>query len=70
MNGLEAEFDEQIQFVRLEAGQPENARIQQAYGLRGHPSVAILDRNGQVAHRYFGPESADVLRETLSELVP
>lgn len=70
MNGLETEFGKQIQFVRLDVGQPENARIQQTYGLRGHPSVAILDGNGQVAHLYFGPENADVLREALGKVVP
>jgi len=70
VNGLEAEFGKEIQFVRLDAEQPENGRILQAYGLRGHPSVVILDQNGQVAHRYFGPENEDVLREVLRELAP
>ena len=43
--------------------------LQQTYGLRGHPSVAILDANGEVAARYFGPETAEKLREDLTAVL-
>ncbi|MCA9953684.1 MAG: hypothetical protein KC434_03125 [Anaerolineales bacterium] len=43
--------------------------MQQTYGLRGHPSVAILDANGEVAARYFGPETAEKLREDLTAVL-
>ena len=70
MNGLETEYAGQINFVALDAGESENFRIQQDYGLRGHPSVAILNKDGQVTQRYFGAKSAETLRDALNELLP
>lgn len=69
MNGLEAEFGDEIEFVRLNAAESEVLQLQQTYGLRGHPSVAILDSAGEVAALYFGPETAEVLRDKLNEII-
>ncbi|MEM7116223.1 MAG: hypothetical protein AAF614_27550 [Chloroflexota bacterium] len=69
MDGLEAEFAGQINFVRLNVDQPDQARIQQSYGMRGHPSVVILDSSGQPTERYFGAEEAEVLRPVLEAIV-
>lgn len=69
MDGLEAEFGDEVEFVRLNAVEPEVMERQQAYGLRGHPSVAILDANGEVAARYFGPETAETLRGELTAVL-
>lgn len=70
MNGLETEFAGEINFVKLNVGRPENARIQQEYEMRGHPSAVILDRDGQVVQRYFGEETAETLRAMLNGLAP
>ena len=69
MDGLEAEFGEKIEFTRLNAAEADVLQLQQTYGLRGHPSVAILDSAGEVAALYFGPETAETLRNKLSELI-
>ena len=69
MNGLEAEFGDKVNFVRLNAIEPDVLQLQQTYGLRGHPSVAILDGDGQVAARYFGPETAETLRGDLTAVL-
>ncbi len=66
MDGLEAEFQEEVKFVRLNAVEPDVLQLQQTYGLRGHPSVAILDEAGEVAKIYFGPETAETLRGELT----
>ncbi len=68
MNGLEAEFGGEIEFFRLNAAEAENGRLQQQYGLRGHPSAAILDRDGNVVERYFGAETAETLQAVLRQL--
>lgn len=70
MDGLEAEFGNEVNFERLNAAESEVLQLQQTYGLRGHPSVAILDENGAVAQRYFGPETAEKLREDLTAVLP
>jgi hypothetical protein len=69
VNGLEVEFGQEIEFVRLNAAEPEVIQLQQTYGLRGHPSVAILDATGEVASLFLGPETAETLRIKLSELI-
>ncbi|MCA9901282.1 MAG: hypothetical protein KC433_24015 [Anaerolineales bacterium] len=68
MDGLEAEFGDEVAFMRLNAIEPDVMQLQQTYGLRGHPSVAILDSSGAVAALYFGPETAETLREELNKL--
>ena len=69
MDGLEAEFGDEIAFERLDAAEPAVLQLQQSYGLRGHPSVAILDANSEVTARYFGPETAEKLREDLTAVL-
>lgn len=68
MDGLETEFAGRVNFVRLNVDEPEQARIQQSYGMRGHPSIVVLDASGQPNHRYFGAEEAETLRFALSEV--
>ena len=69
MDGLEAEYGEQVNFVRLNVELLENERIQQSYGLRGHPSVAILDADGEMVQGIFGVETTVTLRTYLDQLV-
>ena len=61
MNGLEAEYGEKIQFYRLDANNPDNQPIQNELNLRGHPSVAILDQNGNVVQQFFGVQPAEAI---------
>lgn len=70
MNGVEQEFGDAVAFVRLDAAQPENQRVQQQYGVSGHPAVVILDDDNAVTARFFGPVTADALRDALSAIVP
>lgn len=69
MDGLEADFGDEVDFVWLNAAEPEVVQLQQTYGLRGHPSVAILDDKGTVVAHYFGPETAETLREDLTAVL-
>ncbi|MCB8949820.1 MAG: hypothetical protein H6653_17590 [Ardenticatenaceae bacterium] len=69
MDGLEAEFGDEVAFERLNAAELAVLQLQQTYGLRGHPSVAILDAHGEVTARYFGPETAEKLREDLTAVL-
>jgi thioredoxin-like negative regulator of GroEL len=68
VDGLEAEYGEEVNFVRLNVELPDNERIQQSYGLRGHPSVAILDVNGEMVQGVFGAETAVNLRPFLDNI--
>lgn len=68
VNGLEAEFEAEVTFVRLDAGVPGNARIQQGYGLRGHPTFVLLDADNQVVTTFVGPQPAESLRQALGKI--
>ncbi len=70
MNGIEAEFTGRVTVVRLNVGEPDNARIQADYGVRGHPSVVILDEAGEVTQRFFGAETPEALRAALNNAIP
>jgi hypothetical protein len=69
VNGLQSEFEQDVTFVRLNAAESDVEALQQQLALRGHPSLAILDGDGQVIQRYFGAQSAETLRPILLSLI-
>lgn len=70
VNGLEAEFSGQVAFHRLNVEEPEPTQIQQQYGLRGHPSVVVLDAAGQPTAQFVGVVEVERLREALTAVIP
>lgn len=70
VNGLEDEFAGDVAVIRLNAADRNNAAIQSRYGLRGHPSFAVLDSEGEVADSFFGPQSAETLRAAMDNVGP
>ena len=66
MDGIEQECSGKAEVIRLNVDVPENERIQQTYGVRGHPSIVILDTEGQVSERFFGEAAPEILREALN----
>ncbi len=69
MHGLEAEFGEQLIVRRLDANIHENEALEFSYGLRGHPAFAILDKTGEAAAVYIGPQSAETLRGAITAVL-
>jgi thioredoxin-like negative regulator of GroEL len=69
VNGLEQEFSGQLQVMRLDADDPVNEQLMQDLGLRGHPSFAVIDAQGNITARFFGPQSAETLREALQNVL-
>ena len=68
VNRLEEEFTPDVVIVRLDAYEDAPARLQNEYGVRGHPSFVTLDKTGQVQQRFFGPQPETVLRQALEEI--
>jgi thioredoxin-like negative regulator of GroEL len=69
VDGIEQEFSGKAEIIRLNADEPENERIQQAYGVRGHPSVVIVDQDGQVTERFLGAVPAESLQQALNKAI-
>ena len=65
VNRLGEEFRDQVAVVRLDVGQKANAELQIQYNLSGHPSFAVLDGDGLVVQRFFGPQAEGVLRQAM-----
>jgi thiol:disulfide interchange protein len=62
VNGLEAEFREQLAFVHVDANTEDGQALMRAYGLRGHPSYVIVASDGQAHWQFTGSFQADALR--------
>ena len=69
VNGLEIEYGSKVDFQSLDANLTENLQIQASYGLRGHPTIAVLDENGKVMASFIGPQDQAVLREALTAVL-
>jgi thioredoxin-like negative regulator of GroEL len=69
VDGLSEEFEGQVSVVQLNAAQEANARMQNQWGLRGHPSFAVLDANGSIVQQFFGPQPAATLREAMESII-
>jgi hypothetical protein len=65
VDGLNVEFEGRVSVFQLDAAQSANASLQTMYGLRGHPSFVVLDREDRIIERYFGPQTVTVLRESM-----
>ncbi len=69
VDGLEEEFAGQLTVSRLNAADPETVQLQQAYGLRGHPSFAVVDGNGTPSQIFVGLQSEDDLRDAIINML-
>ena len=68
VNGLEEEFTGRVAVYRLDAEIPENAALQASYGVRGHPSLVVLDADNRVHERFFGTPPVAALQAALQAL--
>ena len=66
VDGLENEFAGHATVLQLNADETENAQLQQQFGLRGHPTLVVLDGNSRPAQTFIGPQTEVVLHEALT----
>lgn len=69
VNGLQAEYGDRVAFVQLDVDTPEGARMQERYGLRGHPAYVLTDSHGQVSWQGIGQLSENELRAHIRALL-
>jgi hypothetical protein len=69
VDGLEAEYEEQVDFNFLNAGLGDGKRFFKFYGLPGHPSYILLSPDGEVLWRGFGPVSAEALESEIEKII-
>jgi hypothetical protein len=64
VDGLKDEFAGQIDFFDLDVDMAETAAVRQEFGFTGRSQYALLDAEGNVVRRWFGP-----LQETMAKEV-
>ena len=62
VNGLEVEFDAQVEFRRITAGGSDGRVIFEFFGLRGHPAYIILNPQGDVLWQGLGELPLDSMQ--------
>ena len=62
VNGLADEYGERLQVVQLNFNDPANEGVVTALAIRGHPTIVLLDRDGDVDRTWFGAATAEDLR--------
>jgi len=65
VNGLEQNYQDQIEFRSLNAADPAGQRAFQAYALPGHPGYVLIDPGGAVLWKGFGELSAESIQSQL-----
>ena len=69
VDGLEAQYGNQITFEWIEANTGEGPVIMRAYRVQGHPTLLLLDQNGREINRLLGPQSAETVGQALQQLL-
>ena len=68
VDGLSEEFAGRANVHQLNAAEQANAHLQARYDVRGHPSFVILDGDGRLVQRLFGPQPEEILRQALEQV--
>jgi thioredoxin-like negative regulator of GroEL len=67
VDGLAEKYQAEVVTKRINANEGEGPGIMRAYGIRGHPTVLIFDRQGQEVGRLSGPQPAETIEKILEE---
>lgn len=69
VDGLETQFGDQLAFQRINANEGDGPAIMRAYRIQGHPTILLIDPQGQEVSRFIGPQSAEQLAEALQQVL-
>ena len=61
VDGLEADYPDQVEFRRINASTVRGAEIFNAYNLFGHPSYILMDPSGQVLWQGTGEQPEEMI---------
>ena len=69
VNGLEVEYDGQIEFRRINAITDQGVEIYNFFGLRGHPSYVLLNPAGEILWQGLGEQPEDSIKLSLEKAI-
>jgi len=65
VNGLEQRYGDRVTFVRLDFDSDQDEKVARAYQAHYHPAFVILKANGDLVHRFIGPQKESTLVEAI-----
>ena len=69
MDGIEREYAGKLQVVRLNFSDDRNMKVMEVLGVRAHPTIAFLDRDGRRQGQRLGPPGIEELRGRVDQLL-
>jgi hypothetical protein len=65
VDGLEADYRDQVEFQRIDANSPIGKTAYQVYSLRGHPGFVLLSPDGTTLWTGLGEQPTAILEEQI-----
>jgi mono/diheme cytochrome c family protein len=69
VDGLEAQYGQQVAFERINANTGDGPAIMRTYRIQGHPTLLFFDQNGREVNRLIGLQSAETVAGALQQLL-
>lgn len=69
MNGLQAQFGEQIEFIVLDIDDPATLPLRQQYNMVQRTNYVLVNARGEVVQRWFGSLNEDEVARALREFL-
>lgn len=70
VHGLEAQYAGKLLFAYLDIDDPANEAVKQQLGFRVQPEFYLVDGEGKVLKKWFGPVRAAEFEQAFAEFVP
>lgn len=69
MNGLQAQFGEEIEFIVLNIDDPATLPLRQQYNMVQRTNYVLVNARGEVVQRWFGALNEDEVARALREFL-
>lgn len=69
VDGIETEYQQEVELLRINAGTAEGLEIFNAYSLFGHPAYLILNPQGEILWQSVGEQPRDLIEDQLNALL-
>lgn len=69
VNGLEDEYGNEIEFVKINIDDPNSAAAKQEYGFRYQPYFVLVDADGEVLESWPGYTDATLFEDAFATIL-
>ena len=69
VDGLEAEYADRVVFKRMNVNEADGSAAAQAYRVRGHPAIVVLDAGGNIVWSRVGVQPREEVAGALESVL-